>query len=154
MASSGGANMNADAASAWDITRDFITLHYAFNDRLDNDFWRACRADLPAKLGYYQPILEFYQLNGPTSVMANQLLREGDLFKLDGFLSLVVGMKVPHKKQIKVSKAERQAFNALREQFRQQGENAFDSRAAFKLVHDPRFEWPPPALPAQFQQGW
>lgn len=145
---------NDDAAAAWDITRDFIALHYAFNDRIDNDFWRACRADLPTKLGYYQPMLEFYQQNGPTSVMAKHLLKEGDLFKLDGFMSLAIGMKVPHNKQIKVSKQERQDFNALRAQIKEQGENALSSREAFKVVHDPRFQWPAPDLPAQFQQGW
>ena len=145
---------NRDSASAWDITRDFITLHYAFNDRINNDFWQACRAELPSKLGYYQPILEFYQQNGPTSVMAKHLLKEGDLFKLDGFLSLAIGMKVPHNKQIKVSKQERQAFNALRTQFRELGQNALDSRTAFRVVRDPSFNWPMPSLPDHFQQGW
>ena len=145
---------NDDAANAWDITRDFITLHYAFNNRINNEFWRTCQAELQSKLGYYQPIHEFYKRNGPTSVMAKHLLKEGDFFKLDGFLTLAIGMKVPHNKRIRVSRTERQSFDKLRAGFREQGENALDSRAAFKIVHDPRFNWPAPSLPDHFQQGW
>jgi len=145
---------NRDSANAWDITRDFITLHYAFNNRINNDFWQACQAELQSKLGYYQPILEFYEKNGPTSVMAKHLLKEGDLFKLDGFLSLAIGMKVPHNKRIKISREERQTFNNLRAGFREQGASALDSRAAFKIIKDPRFNWPSPSLPDHFQQGW
>ena len=129
-------------------------MHYAFNNRINNDFWQTCQAELQSKLGYYQPILEFYKRNGPTSVMAKHLLREGDLFKLDGFLSLAIGMKVPHNKRIKVSKQERKTFNALRADFREQGERALDSRAAFKIVQSPQFNWPESFLPEHFQQGW
>ena len=86
--------------------------------------------------------------------MAKHLLKEGDFFKLDGFLTLAIGMKVPHNKRIRVSRTERQSFDKLRAGFREQGENALDSRAAFKIVEDPRFNWPAPSLPEHFQQGW
>ena len=86
--------------------------------------------------------------------MAKHLLKEGDLFKLDGFLSLAIGMKIPHNKRIKIGRQERNEFNDLRKGFREQGERALDSRAAFEIIRDPRFNWPPSSLPDHFQQGW
>lgn len=145
---------NMDSANAWDITRDFIALHYAYNNRIDNEFWRECQATLPDKLGYYAPFMAYYKKNGPTSVMTNHFLREGDSFKLDGFLSLAVGMKVPYKKRHKISKAEREKWEQIRKHNQWLGENALTSREAFKVISDPKFPWPQPYLPPQFQHGW
>ena len=34
------------SAVSWDAIRDFLSVHYRFNTRLDTPFWRACRSDV------------------------------------------------------------------------------------------------------------
>ena len=51
-------------AATWDEIRDFLTLHYWANTKLDTPFWKHCRADTDiSRLG---ELLEFYDENGPT----------------------------------------------------------------------------------------
>lgn len=61
-------------AEQWDDIRDFLAVHYAFNTRLDTEFWRACWAD--TDLGGAAPVVEWYRENGPSA-----LVKGGDLLK-------------------------------------------------------------------------
>jgi tryptophan halogenase len=76
--------------------RDFIALHYRFNQRLDTPFWRTCHAE--TELGGAQPLVDFYRENGPTSIHQPLLLRQSSTFGMEGYLALLVGQKVPHQK--------------------------------------------------------
>jgi tryptophan halogenase len=144
---------NQDVGTVWDVTRDFIAFHYAFNDRRDTKFWQDCRAELPHKLGYYQDWLAFYQANGPTSVMARHLFREGDLFKLDGFLSLAIGMRVPYHAEPNITDRERRTWEQIRSGYRDRGRRALPQREALKIIAAPQWRWPKPSLSPYYQQG-
>lgn len=95
-------------ARAWDDIRDFLAVHYAFNTRLDNEFWRACRND--TKLHGAQFLVDFYRENGPSVVAGAQLLHESNSFGMDGYLALLVGQKVPHQKPYAPPPAEAQTW--------------------------------------------
>jgi tryptophan halogenase len=95
-------------AQAWDDIRDFLAVHYKFNTRVDNEFWRACRND--TKLHDAQFLVDFYKENGPSVVAGAQLLHPSNSFGMDGYLALLVGQKVPHQKPYKPAPAEEQIW--------------------------------------------
>src|SRR5581483_8509675 len=53
---------NKRFALHWDAIRQFLAIHYKFNERLETPFWRACWAD--ADLAGAEEIVEFYRENG------------------------------------------------------------------------------------------
>ncbi len=87
---------NRFAADNWDEIRDFIALHYKFNVRLDTPFWRMCQEEI--KLHTAQPLVDFYQENGPTAFHTPVVLRPLSPFGMEGYLALLVGQKVPYAK--------------------------------------------------------
>jgi tryptophan 7-halogenase len=95
-------------AQAWDDIRDFLSVHYKFNTRLDNEFWRACRND--TKLHDAQFLVDFYKENGPSVVAGVQLLHPSNSFGMDGYLTLLVGQNVPHQKPYQPPPAEAQVW--------------------------------------------
>ena len=95
-------------SQAWDDIRDFLAVHYAFNTRLDTEFWRACRSD--TKLHDAQFLVDFYKENGPSVVAGAQLLHPSNSFGMDGYLALLVGQNVPHEKPYQPAAAEAQVW--------------------------------------------
>ncbi len=85
---------NAFNAQAWDDIRDFLAVHYAFNTRLDTEFWRACRAD--TDLAGAARIVDWYRENGPSALAKGILIPEQNSFGFEGYLALLTGQKVPH----------------------------------------------------------
>jgi tryptophan 7-halogenase len=81
---------------AWDDIRDFLATHYAFNTRLNTDFWKAARND--TNLHSAQYLVDFYKENGPSVVAGDQLLHPSNAFGMDGYLTLLVAQNVPHAK--------------------------------------------------------
>lgn len=93
----------------WDDIRDFLAMHYKFNDRLDNDFWRHCREATP--LGKAEQLVEIYRENGPVLAAMDPAVPRSSQFGLEGYLAMLVGMGVPHAGQHKASPAELQVWN-------------------------------------------
>ena len=90
-------------ASSWDEIRNFLSIHYRFNTRLDTPFWQQCRADVDVSA--VQGPLEFYEENGPTRLCRYLVGHRGQeigvhsAFGVEGYLVLLTGNKVPYKKQ-------------------------------------------------------
>ncbi len=82
--------------SAWDDIRDFLAVHYAFNQRLDTPFWRACRSE--TGLAGAARIVDYFKENGPSTLPGPLLLHQANLFGIDGYLTMLVGQQVPHGK--------------------------------------------------------
>lgn len=95
-------------AQAWDDIRDFLAVHYAFNTRLDTEFWRACRND--TQLHGAKFLVDFYRQNGPSVVAGAQLLHSSNSFGMDGYLALLLGQGVPHNKPYAPNPAEKTAW--------------------------------------------
>lgn len=83
-------------AEAWDDIRDFLSVHYRFNTRLDTPFWQACRSD--TQLHGAELVVRYYQENGPSVLAGSQLLHPSNSFGMEGYLALLLGQSVPHGK--------------------------------------------------------
>ena len=86
---------NRAVGEAWDAIRDFLAIHYRFNTRLDTPFWQRCRAE--TDVGNLAELLAFFQENGPSGMCRRTLPPGSELFDLQGYLALLVGMGVPYR---------------------------------------------------------
>jgi tryptophan 7-halogenase len=134
-------HFNAAMATAWDNIRRFLSIHYKLNTRLDNEFWRACRADVD--LAGAEDIVEFYQENGPSYHGRVMHLNQLDQFTIDGWLSLLVGMSVPHRSSFRPSEAECTEWRRINEHFKMQAQSAMTVKQALEAIRSPRWRWSP-----------
>jgi tryptophan halogenase len=134
-------HFNGAMAMAWDNIRRFLSIHYRYNTRLDTPFWRACRAD--TDLAGAEDIVEFYQENGPSHHGRVMLLNQLDQFTIDGWLSLLVGMRVPHRSRFQPSEKERAEWRRITEHNKRQAESAMSVKEALDAVRSPRWRWDP-----------
>ena len=130
---------NERVGESWDNIRRFLAIHYKFNTRLDTPFWRTCRAE--TELAGAEPILEFYQENGPTDLAKQSLLSRYDQFTIDGWLTLLVGMQVPHRRPHSPTPAEARVWAEVRAKLREKARQAFTVHEALTLVRSPRWRW-------------
>jgi tryptophan halogenase len=100
----------------WDDIRDFLALHYRFNDRLDTPFWHRCREETP--LGKLDDLVAFYRENGPSSLCRGLLAGSTSAFGLEGYLALLCGLKVPHQRPHPGTVAEWTTWENRRRHFR------------------------------------
>lgn len=87
-------NHNDMVEKEWKNIRDFLALHYRFNDRLKTPFWQFSVNETP--LGDIEDYVNFYQEAGPSSLGFQQLPKV-DLFSQEGYLVMLLGMRVPWK---------------------------------------------------------
>jgi tryptophan halogenase len=128
--------------STWEEVRDFLSLHYRFNNLLDTPFWQQCREKVD--LAGAAPLVEFYQENGPTGLCRHRLrntLGSGNQFGLDGFLVMLVGNRVPYGCKHCPSEAERKLWNQKRAQFRAQAANGVTADEALTWIRHPAWSW-------------
>lgn len=55
--------MNNAMNNKWDKLQWFLALHYKFNQKMDTDFWQACRSDID--ISEFQGLLNLYHEKGP-----------------------------------------------------------------------------------------
>ena len=89
----------------WLQTRDFLAMHYKVNRLDQSEFWDACRRDQP--LGDAQEILDYYTAVGPDFRALQSRLRT-DVFGAEGYLSILVGQRVPHRRERGPGRTERE----------------------------------------------
>jgi tryptophan halogenase len=123
----------------WDEIRDFLALHYKLNTRLENPFWRQCRAE--TDVSGIGELLEFYAENGPTGFSRHLLKATANNFGIEGFLVMLVGCKVPYRNKHHPTDAERQIWNAHRAQFAEKARGGMDVRQALSVVRHPGWRW-------------
>jgi tryptophan 7-halogenase len=134
------AQFNRRCGNMWDGIRGFLGLHYRFNTRLDTPFWRACRADV--SLGVSEGFVRHYQENGPELTWRSTLLPPNDSFGMDGYLSLLVGQKVPFAHKPAVSANDRETWRRVRASVREQTRQGLSVPQALALVRSPGWVWP------------
>jgi tryptophan halogenase len=103
-------------AAIWRQIRDFLAMHYKFNDRSDTPFWRRCRTEIP--LNDVEELVAFYRENGPSAINAGHLL-SGDPFGIEGYLAILAGLKVPHQRPYAASPEEQRRWRTYCERHRQ-----------------------------------
>jgi tryptophan 7-halogenase len=125
-------------ARAWDTIRNFLGIHY--KTRYDTPFWRACQAD--ADIGGAEEIVEYYRENGPSTFGRTNLLHGNDIFGMEGYLTLLVGQKVPHRRPYTPTPREWQIWHGIRAEHRTKALTALSAREAIDAVTAPNWQWP------------
>lgn len=130
---------NDSWAATWDEIRDFLTLHYWANQRIDNAFWSRCHHE--TDISRLKPLLEFYEENGPTGFARHLLGNTGSQFGIEGFLVHFVGNRVPHRAKYTPSEAELKTWKQHCADNRRAAENGMGVREALSFVKHPNWQW-------------
>jgi len=132
---------NRRQAGQWEDIRDFLALHYRFNTRLETEFWRACRSDV--EIGQAAAMVEYYQDNGPSTVWRDSLIGGRDVFGFEGYLAMLVGMKVPYRLKYEIPPDERTRWQKITQSHRETAEKALTMRQALEIVRGPNWKTSP-----------
>jgi len=132
---------NGEVGRSWDCIRRFLAIHYRFNSRLDTPFWRACRADV--ELAGAEPLVEYYQENGPSLLARNALIDARDPFGFEAYLVLLVGQQVPYRRVYVPSLQERRIWESIRAENRLQAMRGVTIPEALAAIHAPAWTWYP-----------
>ncbi len=130
---------NRFLGSSWDEIRDFIALHYKFNTRLDTPFWQMCHAE--TTLGSAQPLVDFYQENGPTPLSETVMLRPSSNFGMEGYFAMLVGQQVPHRARYQPPAADLARWERHRQECAAIAERGVSVREALDFVRRPDVTW-------------
>ncbi|SHI41001.1 tryptophan halogenase [Rubritalea squalenifaciens DSM 18772] len=120
---------------AWDDIRDFLALHYKYNTALDTPFWQECREKV--NLGKGQDVADFYQQNGPSLIAKEVLMNAGDPYGMEGYLTLLVGMQVPHKNTYTPTAEEWKLWENYRNHFSNLAENGVGMKGLLEYMKKP-----------------
>ncbi len=142
---------NDMSAQSWIDIRDFLALHYKVNTALDTPFWQACRAD--TDVTNIQPLLDFYEENGPTGFCRYRLSRTENDFGVEGFLVMLVGNRVPYRANHHATEAERAAWERHRAQFNAAAISGIDVKESLTYIRHPGWQWNADIAPPPVQQG-
>jgi tryptophan halogenase len=120
--------------SVWSQIRDFLALHYKFNAKPDTPFWHRCREEIP--LHGVADLVEFYQENGPSAINAGNL-PQGNPFGIEGYLAILTGLKVPHRKTHRPSEIEIRRWESYRERHRRIAQGGIGMREVLRQLSSP-----------------
>ncbi len=130
---------------SWDSIRRFLSIHYRFNTRLDTPFWQECREH--ADLAGAEEIVDYYRENGPSLIWRHTLVEPGFQFPMEGWISLLVGQKVPFERRHKPTADELHLWEKLQQHFRQESRRGFSTVEMLKLIRSPYWNWPTQIYP-------
>src|SRR5438552_898767 len=123
----------------WDDIRNFLAIHYKFNTRIDTPFWRACRAD--TALHGAQDIVDWYRENGPSVLAGVALVHPSNSFRMDGYLALLAGQKVPHNRPYHPPPAERNFWRQHCRNLAAEAQRGLDVKEALQAIRSPGLKW-------------
>jgi tryptophan halogenase len=124
---------------AFDNIRWFLAIHYKFNDRLDTPFWRESREKVD--IGAASPIVEFFQENGPTALLRAPVLDYGDPFGTEGYLAILVGLKVPFRKTYLPTEQDRSVWSNYRKAVGELADRGLPVEEAMEQLKSPQWKW-------------
>ena len=125
---------------AWDEIRDFLAFHYKFNTRLDTPFWKHCREH--TSLGNYEELYRVYREVGPNPVLlAHALPARPNIYGVEGFLALLVGMQVPYDRIHLPAPGELDLFARHRGGYAAKAKSGVTVRQALDAIRRPSWQW-------------
>lgn len=130
---------NRVRSQQWQVVRDFLGLHYQANSTPDTPFWRRCREE--TNLSGIGELLEFYDENGPSGFSRRLIPEVANDYGIEGFLVMLVGNKVPHRKPYQPSSSELRVWNQRRSLFAREARKGMDVREALSFVRHPGWKW-------------
>lgn len=123
----------------WDDIRDFLAVHFRFNQRLDTPFWRHCREHVA--LHGAEAVVEFYRENGPSVVAGISLLSPSNSFKMDGYIALLTGQEVPYAKVHHATAAEQEHMRRRRAELAAEAQQGMSPEEAMAALRRPGLKW-------------
>lgn len=124
--------LNERFASTWDDVRDFLALHYRYNAKLDTPFWSHCRAETP--LGAAAELVEHYARLGPSRLLG-RLLPNVTIFGYGGYMSMLLGLRVPTEARAELSDGERRIWREHQQRNRRSAQLTLPMRQALAEAH-------------------
>jgi tryptophan halogenase len=126
----------------WNSNRDFLAVHYKFNRRFDNPFWRECWEK--TDLGDGQELVDYYVENGPSGLWRVPLFQETEYrnYGMEGYFAMLVGMQVPYKRTWQPPAHERELWIKIQNEYKSRAQNAYTVNEALAIVRAPQWEWP------------
>jgi tryptophan halogenase len=124
---------------AWDEIRDFLAFHYKFNTRLDTPFWKHCREH--TSLGDFESVYQAYRRLGPSPEVVRALPHRPNVYGIEGYLAMLVGMKVPHEKPHIPTAAERETWERHQRAMRVKMAAAVSSEQLLAAIRSPHWQW-------------
>ncbi len=140
------------AAESWDDIKKFLSIHYKFNDRLDTPFWKRCRAEVNVEPS--KALLDFYAAEGPSGLCRYYIGDVGtssglhSVFGLEGYLLMLIGMRVPYAARPAISAGDRRIWELHRAAARKAAAEGYTSEQAWEFIHLPGWRWSDEAAPA------
>jgi tryptophan halogenase len=125
----------------WNNIREFLGVHYRFNDRLQTPFWRACVNDV--EIGQAQAIVDYYRAHGPNSILRHILERRMEMFSLEGFYAILVGLRVPFENRHQPTTAELDRWERFRAQNQREAKFGLTVAEAMQIIRRPEWSWNP-----------
>ena len=130
---------NETVGRAWDEIRDFLAYHYKFNTRLDTPFWRHCREK--TSLGDFEDFYQAYRKLGPSPETIQALPYKPNIFGIEGYLAMLVGMRVPHERPHIPSDTEKQTWERHERAMRTRVAAGVDSKQALAAIRSEHWQW-------------
>jgi tryptophan halogenase len=137
---------NRYLAQSWCAVRDFLSVHYRFNRRLDTPFWNFCREATP--LHDSQAVVDYYLENGPATFLTPMLVGQLDPFRVEGYYSTLLGLRVPFQFRHPVSDQERSTFERWQQENRVRARQAMTPDEVLAHLRSCDWAWAAPARPA------
>jgi tryptophan 7-halogenase len=131
---------NRRNAASWDQIRRFLSIHFKFNYRYDNAYWRACQED--ADIESAADVVECYRQLGPSTQWRSILLDPRDQFGTEGYLSLLVGQDVPYESTYSPSAEEWSNWERIQQAIKRQVAHGLSVREGLDLIRSPQWQWP------------
>lgn len=126
-------------AGIWDEIRDFLSIHYKYNSRQTGDFWIRCRNE--TALHGAAGLVEFYRENGPSTLAKPVLLHPNSPFGMEGYLTLLTGMKVPHARPERTAAAEWMKWKNHTTRNKNNAARAMTVAEALAMIRHPNWKW-------------
>jgi tryptophan halogenase len=123
----------------WHSIRDFLAIHYRFNTRIDTPFWRFCNNCTP--LHGAEPVVEYYQENGPSTYMGQLLLPPDDSYGLEGYYALLLGQQVSYKPSYDPTEAETSHYQRWQSDARSRALQGLTVEETLAAIRSPRWAW-------------
>jgi tryptophan halogenase len=125
----------------WNNIREFLGVHYRFNHRLETPFWKACVNEV--EIGSAADIVEYYQTHGPNTLLRHIHERRMEMFSLEGFYTMLIGLKVPFKTRHVPDEMEKVRWERFRVQNQREARIGLTVEEAMRIIRLPEWKWNP-----------
>src|SRR5262249_7791260 len=107
--------------------------HYRFNHHLTTPFWQQCQRE--TDLAGAEEIVEYYQRFGPSALWSSVMVDPLDAFGIAGYLTILVGQKVPYDQSYQPAPKEQEIWQAMRRKNREVARNAMTVSESLQALH-------------------